>query len=84
MANRFTDSFNQFGTPQNSSNIFTDFNSFRQNPYDALASKGINVPNEYRGSYQQTAAYLLQNMPQMQQNGIMQRANMLKQLFGIR
>lgn len=84
MANRFMDSFNQQPSYQNNPDIFSQFNSFRQNPYDMLAQRGINIPEQYRGSYQQAAQYLMQNMPQTQQNGIFQRVNMLKGLFGMR
>lgn len=84
MANRFTDSFNQTPSYSQNNDIFTQFNSFRQNPYDMLAQRGINIPEQYRGSYQQAAQYLMQNMPQTQQNGIFQKVNMLKQMFGMR
>lgn len=82
MANRFTESFsnNSYQQPD----FLSQFNSFRQNPYEMLAQKGINIPNEYRGNYQQAAQYLMNNMPANQQNGILQKANMLKQLLGIR
>ena len=86
MANRFTDSFNQpyMGMPQQNPDIFTQFNSFKQDPYSALASRGINVPEQYRGSYQQAAQYLMQNMPQTGKNNIFQRVNMLRSMFGMR
>lgn len=82
MANRFTESFSNNSYQQQ--DFLSQFNSFRQNPYEMLAQRGINIPNEYRGNYQQAAQYLMNNMPANQQNGILQKANMLKQLLGIR
>lgn len=82
MANRFTESFSNNSYQQQ--DFLSQFNSFRQNPYEMLAQRGINIPNEYRGNYQQAEQYLMNNMPANQQNGILQKANMLKQLLGIR
>lgn len=80
MANSFFDSFNQ--QPQKN---FSDlFNEFRSNPNQFLADKGINVPQEYSNSPEQTAKYLLSNMPQVQQNRVLQTVNMLKGMFGMR
>lgn len=84
MANKFTDSFNNnFNNSVQNENIFTSFNSFRQNPYGMLESKGINIPNEYRGNYQTAAQYLMRTMPQFQQNALFQRVNALRGFLGI-
>lgn len=82
MANRFTDSF-QNNSYTGNGDMFSQFNSFRQDPYNMLSRRGINIPEQYRGSYQQAAQYLMQNMPANQQNGIFQKVNMLKSMFGM-
>lgn len=81
MANSFFDAF-QNQPPQQ--NMMDSFNEFRSNPNQFLADKGINVPKEYSNSPEQTARYLLSNMPQVQQNRVMQTVNMLKGMFDVR
>lgn len=79
MANSFFDAFNN-----QQPTVIDSFNEFRMNPNQFLANKGINVPQEYSNSPEQTAKYLLSNMTQLQQNKVMQTVNMLKGMFGIR
>lgn len=78
MANKFTDSFNN-----SNQNLFSQFAAFRQNPNEYLQQRGINVPPEYQNSPEQMAKYLLSNMPANQQNGILQKVNMIRGMFGM-
>ena len=85
MANQFFEAFQNPQSqpqPQPQQNILSDFNTFKQNPSQFLANKGINIPQEYANSPEQTAKYLLSNIPQVQQSKIMQTANMLKSILG--
>ena len=77
--------FNSFQQPQNpDKDILSNFNNFRANPNQFLADEGINVPKEYANNPEQTAKYLLGNMPQMQQNKVFQLVNVLKGMLGNR
>lgn len=53
------------------------FNQYRQNPAAFLASKGLNIPQEYMSSPETAAKYLMQqkNMSQSDINNMMNMAN---------
>lgn len=88
MANRFSSNYippRRPSTPfSNMMDAMNQFNSFRANPTQFLANRGINVPPEYANSPEQMGRYLLNNMPSSQQNGVIQAANMLRGMFGFR
>ncbi len=57
--------------------LMTLFQQFRANPGAFLASRGMNVPQQYMQSPEMAAKYLMQNsgMDQNGINNIMQTAN---------
>lgn len=57
--------------------ILPMFNQFRSNPAMFLASRGLNIPQEYMNSPETAAKYLMQNSGMNQDgiNNVMQMAN---------
>ena len=53
------------------------FQQFRSNPAQFLASRGLNIPEQYMNSPESAAKYLIgrSNMSQDQINSLMQSAN---------
>lgn len=57
--------------------ILPMFNQFRSNPAQFLASRGMNIPQQYMSSPEAAAKYLMQssNMSQDSINNLMQTAS---------
>lgn len=60
------------------------FRQYMSNPAAFLASKGLNIPQEYMGSPEMASKYLLQNsgMSQSNINQIMQAASQFQNFMG--
>ena len=91
MANRFMSNHTNYIPPRRQTEPFSNmidtvnqFNTFRADPAQFLASRGINIPAEYANNPEQMGRYLLNNMPSSQQNGVLRAANMLRGMLGYR
>lgn len=68
----------------NMQDMVQQFNACRSNPAQFLASRGINVPQQYANNPQAMAQYLLSQTPQVQQSKIYSTANMIKSILGFK
>lgn len=64
---------------QNANNPMNQFGQFQSNPMSFLASKGLNIPQQYANNPRGAVQYLLQNgqMNQNTLNTFMQKLQMM-------
>ena len=64
---------------QEANNPMNQFNNMRNNPIQFLASKGLNIPQQYANDPKGAVQYLMNNgqMNQGTFNNLMQRAQMM-------
>lgn len=64
---------------QEANNPMNQFNTMRNNPIQYLASKGLNIPQQYANDPKGAVQYLMNNgqMNQGTLNNLMQRAQMM-------
>jgi len=82
LSNRFVQQQQQQPQQYQQQDILSAFNNFASNPIQALAGRGINIPQQFQNNPQSIAQYMLQNFTNPQQNQIMQMANNLRRMFG--
>ncbi len=91
MANRFMSNRTDYIPPRRQTEPFSNmidtvnqFNTFRADPAQFLASRGINIPDEYSNNPEQMGRYLLNSFPSSQQKGVLRTANILRGILGYR
>ena len=70
---------NRLYTEQMNNNIWSQFNTFKQNPMQFLLQRKVNIPQQYQNDPHQAVQYLLNN-GQMSQDTFNKIRNMASQM----